>query len=74
MSCLKAIVDRFEGEKAVIIFSDGQKLIIDRKNLIDSIKPGDAVYVSLTLDRAETATQENLARNILKEILKKEDV
>lgn len=74
MSCLKAIVDRFEGEKAVIIFSDGQKLIIDRKNLIDSIKPGDAVYVSLTLDRAETATQENLPRNILKEILKKEDV
>lgn len=73
MPHLSATIDRFEGEQAVLIFSDGQQLIISRADLPGSAAEGQVIYLHLTLDQAQTAIQDNLAKSLLKEILRKED-
>ncbi len=74
MDKLKATIDRFEDQKAVLIFPDGQELIIDRDQLGSNLKAGDVIHINFIYDQKETQAQENLAKNILQEILKKKDV
>lgn len=73
MSQLQATIDRFEGDKAVLLFADGQQLIIDKNDLVEDIKEGDIVYLKISLDRTETNTKQVQANELLKEILKKQN-
>ena len=73
MESLKATIDRFEGEKAVLILEDGQRLVVDKEKLDASLKEGDVVYLSFTFSARETADKEKSAKNILKQLLKRED-
>ena len=71
MAKLKCTVDRFEDHKAVLVLEDKQKLIINKDLLPEDCKEGDVVYLNISKDQAETSDQQKLAKNILKEILKK---
>lgn len=73
MSKLSATIDRLEGEQVVLIFNNGQQLVIPKADLPPGVVEGQVIYFSLSLDQAQTDTQENLAKSILKEILKKEN-
>ncbi|MFC1598527.1 DUF3006 domain-containing protein [Patescibacteria group bacterium] len=71
MAKLKATIDRFEDHKAVLVLEDEQKLIISMDILAEDIREGDVVFLSVDKNEQETTEQQKLAKNILKEILKK---
>ena len=73
MAQIKATIDRFEGDKAVIIFDDGQELIIEKKQLDFQANEGEVIYLTLSLSQEETKNQESKAKEILKEILNQDD-
>ena len=73
MAQIKATIDRLEEDKVVLIFANGQQLILDKNNFDFEIKEGKVIYLSLSQAETETKEKENLAKNILKEILKKEN-
>lgn len=66
---LKAVIDRFENNQAVLQTDDGQTLLWPKKNLPDSLKEGSAVYLHLTHAATETKKREALAKEILNEIM-----
>ena len=67
---LKAVVDRFEGSFAVLVFEDGQTLNISKTKLSCDIHEGSIIWLSILNDEKETKTQKQLAKEILNEILK----
>ncbi|MCX6743082.1 MAG: DUF3006 domain-containing protein [Candidatus Parcubacteria bacterium] len=64
-------IDRFEGEKAVIILSDGQTLVIDKKVLPKDSKEGDLVKINFFASRAKTAATQNSVNKLLRKILRR---
>mgnify|MGYP000850598696 CR=1 FL=1 len=70
----KAVVDRFEGQKAVILVGDEEEqLVVDRKKLPVGTKEGhwlrvevrDDVLIAAEFDEAETArTKERIAAKL----------
>lgn len=67
---LEGVIDRLEGEKAVIKIQDGQELLWPLNNLPTGLKEGSAVKIYLSDLATEEIKQENLAKNILRQILK----
>jgi len=67
----KGIIDHFEGTNAIIILGDNQKLLWPTKNLPDNIKEGEVIKLALTTDKLEKENSEQLAKNLLNQILKK---
>jgi len=59
---LKAIVDRFEDNYAVLSFDDGQRLNFPKNQLPKDTKEGGVILLSAT-------NQKELAQEILNEIL-----
>lgn len=70
---LKAVVDRFEGDYAVLVFDDGQTLNILKKKLPQDVHEGSVIWLSVLNDQKETKKQRELAKEILNEILKPDD-
>ena len=63
---MKATIDRFEGDKAVLVLEDGHQLLVNNAELLPDSKESDV----LTLSFAAEAQ----AKAVLNEILKtKED-
>jgi len=71
MKKTKGTIDRFEGDFAVVSV-DSESLDIPKAMLPESAREGDIVYITITKDGEETKSQEELARNILNEVLKEE--
>jgi hypothetical protein len=71
MKKTKAIVDRFEGDSAVLII-ESQSLNIPKNLITENVKEGDVVYITVTNDEEETKGQEELARSLLNEVLGEE--
>ncbi len=69
---IKAVIDRIEEGKAVIRFDDGQTLLWPIENFPDDAGEGSAVYISLTKSEIEEQKRENLAKDILNEIMNQE--
>ena len=68
---LKATIDRFEGNYAIISLSDGQRLNWPKKDLPHHIKEGSIVWLSVLPDEKATQNQRQLAKEMLNEILRK---
>jgi hypothetical protein len=74
---LKAILDRFEAHKGVLLFEDadllgplaGQELVLPQKLLPAGIKQGDVVILELMTDQQSTEEREKIARALLEDIL-----
>ena len=71
---LRATIDRFEEQKAVLVFADGQQLIVARDILPQGLKEGDAVCLDFIYDRQATEQKKDEAKNILENILRKNNV
>lgn len=70
---LKAIIDRIEDNKVVLRLEDQQEIIINIEIIDFEIKEGDVIYFSLSKSEKETKDAKNITKNILKEILSKEN-
>ncbi len=68
---LPAVLDRFEGDKAVIRFDDGQTLVLPKADLFNQYKEGDALYFLISPDQDLTAGREQLAKALLNDLLNK---
>jgi hypothetical protein len=68
MAKILAIIDRFEGVKAVLILPENQQLIIDKKNLPGNIKEGDWLEINFCLDKKAYVKKEKMAKKILSQI------
>lgn len=68
MNKIKAIIDRFEGEKAVLRIA-GEDIIISKKYLPD-FKEGDTVHILFADDKADTANSQAVAEELLKQVFK----
>ena len=62
---LRGVVDRYEGDYAVLVFDDGQRLLWPRGQLPVWAREGVAVTIALTVDLMDT--ERRLAR--LKDLL-----
>lgn len=73
-SNLTCVIDRIESNKVVLIFNIGnnqsQQLILPKKFFPASSKEGDVLTAEFYLENQLASRQKNLARQILKEILK----
>jgi hypothetical protein len=66
---IKGVIDRFEGEQALIKTLDHREISLPREKLTDDFQEGQAVYLTVSLSQDETAGREALAKTMLNEIL-----
>lgn len=69
---MKAVVDRIEESKAVIRSDDGQILLWPIEDLPEDTSEGSVIYISLTKSEIDESERENLAKDILNEIMNQE--
>ena len=68
-----ATVDRLEGEKAVLRFSDGQELVWSVKDLPAGSREGTILKFKIMTDAKMEADQKAMAQEILNEIFTTDD-
>ncbi len=72
VSPIKAVIDRIEESKAVIRSDDGQTLLWPIENLPEDTSEGSVVYINLSKSEIGEQERENLAKDILNEIMNDE--
>ncbi|MFB0538097.1 MAG: DUF3006 domain-containing protein [Anaerolineae bacterium] len=65
---LRGIVDRYEGDYAVLVFDDGQRLLWPREQLPAKAREGVAVAVALTVDLIDTEQRSARLQGLLADI------
>lgn len=67
---VRAFVDRFEGDKAVLILGDdeSQAVIWPRSLLPSDARQGDALAVTIEVDAEETADRSREIRRLLSDL------
>lgn len=65
---VRGIIDRLEGDFAVIITDSGEDLLWPSKRLADGARPGVAVVLTMVTDHDETARREAEVRGLLRDI------
>lgn len=68
MEFLKAIIDNFEGDKAVLKFEDGQTLLVPLDKLI-GFSEGDEVFINFYNDIESKEQRQKILKGILNEII-----
>jgi len=74
---LKAVLDRFEGHKGVLLFDDadllgplaGQELVLPKRLLPPDLNIGDVLVLDFLTDEQSTLEREAIARSVLEDIL-----
>ena len=69
MKFIKAVIDRFEGDSAVIKTEDGQELLWPKLNLPEDAKEGSALRLGLSTNQTDEEERAKLAKTLLNEIL-----
>lgn len=71
---LKGVIDRIEGERAVIKTEDRQELLWPKNNLPTDLGEGDLVELAIgAADSLASSRQEKVAKEMLKQILHPND-
>lgn len=73
MERITATVDRFERGRVVLVFEDGQSLILPKRKLPSRIKEGSVLHLEFFRDEDMEERRENIARLLLEEILHPHD-
>ena len=68
MDFLKATIDNFEGDKAVLKFADGQTLLVPIDKLI-GFSEGDEVFINFYNDIESKEQRQKILKGILNEII-----
>lgn len=66
---LKVKVGKAEADKVSLFFTDGQKVTVNGKFLPESSVEGDILYVQLLSEEQNKQTKQEIAKEVLKEIL-----
>lgn len=69
MTELLATLDRREGRKLVLLFSDGQELTLPAHLLPKNLKIGETIHTRYLTSQQAKADQAQLAKILLEEIL-----
>ncbi|MGE5618972.1 MAG: DUF3006 domain-containing protein [Sphingomonadaceae bacterium] len=72
-SPLRATVDRFEHDEqgkhwAVLVFDDGQELVVDREKLPSGVQPHQMLVLRFQIDREETARRAEQIQKLQREL------
>ena len=65
---LRGVVDRYEGDYAVLVFDDGQRLLWPREQLPAGAREGVAVTIALTVDLMDTEQRSARLKGLLADI------
>lgn len=69
---IKAVIDRFEADKAVVLFGDSEaKGVLPKKCLPDSAKEGDYLKIEIICDEAMTKAAKQEAKALLNKVTNK---
>jgi len=69
----RGVIDRFEGELAVLEFEDGTHETIKKQQLPQGVVEGDAVLIdgeSITIDKTETKRLRDDVEKLMNELFK----
>lgn len=66
---IKATLDRFEGDKAVLITESGDSIIWPKKSMPPETKEGEGLIIAITGDIQKDKDSQKLAKDILNEII-----
>ncbi len=69
---LKVVVDRFEGEFAVLTYGEGE-ILWPKHKLPEHVTESDSLVLTAKRDADATKDREELAKTLLNEILKKDE-
>lgn len=70
---ITGVIDRFEGDTAVISLDDGQKLHYPKSLLSADAHEGSVVTVVIATDAQAEAHRQELAQAVLKELINPQD-
>jgi len=65
---LQGVVDRYEGDYAVLVFDDGQKLLWPREQLPAGAREGVVATIALTVDLMDTEQRSARLKSLLTDI------
>ena len=69
---IQAVIDRFEGNKAVLLLGDDEaQMVWARHTLPSDVKEGDILRIDVQVDRQATLAARAEAENLLKQIIEK---
>lgn len=69
---IQAVIDRFEGNKAVLLVGDNEVQVVWPRHLLPSeVQEGDILSMDLQIDREATTAAKTEGDNLLKQILAK---
>lgn len=69
---IKAVIDRFEGNKAVLLVGDEEAQVVWPCHILPGeVKEGDILQIDLQFDHEATAAARAEAESLLKQILKR---
>ncbi len=66
---MKLVIDRFEGDRAVLRTNAGQELVVPRGEIPAHAHEGDVLAVSFGTDGGATDARTQRAKDVLNEIL-----
>ena len=70
MGYLEAVIDRIEDDYAILVFEDNQTLMVPAEKLPYGYNEGTVLHVTFISDKESTKKSEDLAKQILNDILK----
>jgi len=70
---IEVVLDRFEEDKAVLITKEGKEIIMPKQLLGSEINPKESLWLQLSADAAATEKNADLAKNMLNEIISKDE-
>jgi len=70
---IEIIIDRFEGDKAVLNTTDNQTIIWPKNKLPNDVKESGVLFFNIQIDKNKEEQNKKLAKTILNEILNTEN-
>jgi len=71
---IQAVIDRFEGNKAVLLVGDDEAQVVWPKRILPSeVKEGDILRIEVQIDSLATVAAKAEAENLLKQVVEKND-
>lgn len=67
---MRAVIDRFEGDKAVILYGEDEeyKMVFPRKYLPQNVDEGAILHITIEYDEAATASRLQESMDLLRQL------